>query len=221
MGSDIVSLEDLVSRFGMIDAEFVSTDCLPGAEVGKYVVRFYPYWEHPTYLEAMELGKVWSVPGREEGAQCVTVRAYGIQEVLLRSRPRVSEWSAPHSHPALFRFESSAEIICETEPNPRDLLRRLRARLRDEFDDDVLLSASGYGRDLTEPVSLGEFPRSLYIPLREELLALGVELLESPELPAGKVPPMLLLDGQDYVIAERFDVEVPKFRYHPSWVTLG
>ncbi len=54
MGSDIVSLEDLVSRFGLIDAEFVSTDCLPGAEVGKYVVRFYPYWEHPTYLEAME-----------------------------------------------------------------------------------------------------------------------------------------------------------------------
>lgn len=221
MGSAIFSLEDVVARFGLIDAEFVSNDCLPGAAVGKYVVRFYPYWEHPTYLHAMELGRTWSVPGRDEGAELVTVYAHGVEEVLLRKRSRVLEWSQPSKHPSLLRFENRAEIVCETEPNPRELLRRLRMRLRDEFDDQLLLAASGYGRDLTEPVSLGEFPRSLYLPIREELVSLGVELRDTAVPPASSIPPILLLDGQDYIIAERFEVEVPEFRFHPAWVTMG
>lgn len=221
MGTERMTLEAAVARFGLIDAEFISCSCLPGNEVGELVVKFYPYWEHPTYLHAMESGKTWQVPGRDEGAQIVTVRAYGIQEILLRRRTRVQEWAAPSTHPALFRFEDHGEVICETEPDPRTLLRALRRRLRDEFDDQLLLTASGYGRDLTEPVSLGEFPRSLCVPLREELCALGVELSPARDLEARTLPSMLLIDHQDYVIAERFEVEVPQFRFHPSWVTMG
>jgi len=207
-------------RFGLIDATFVFTDCLPGKQEATYVVRYYPYWDHPTYHHAMEIGKPWKVVGRAEAEQEVHVRLHGVQSVKLRERPQISEWSFPSAHPALFEYEEQLDITCESELAPKALRRKLRAEWVDVLGEGELMRVSGLGRDPIEPFHLGTFPRSLASSIETALSELSVDFRTRVASPASNVPEMLLIDGEDYVLCERLEVELPEFRHHPSWVVL-
>jgi hypothetical protein len=68
---------NLVDRFGHIDAEFVKSTGLFSSDdaIAELVVRFYPWWEHPQYLSAVERGERWGFSSYEAGKREVTVRA--------------------------------------------------------------------------------------------------------------------------------------------------
>lgn len=214
-----VNLFEATERFGLIDAELLEFRCQPGKD-GLIEVSFYPFWEHPIYQQAIESGKQWVVRGREAGAKVVRVRVEGVHELRLSRRDSIREWSAPVAHEALFRFEAVGELLVESEFEPRELRKRLRARHMDFASENTLLGCCGYGRDLMPPVSLGELPASLFHPVRDELFAMGVEfeILRTP--PSGTPPQMLMIDGHDYVIADRFVFEIPEFEHHADWVLL-
>ena len=67
--------------------------------------------------------------------------------------------------------------------------------------------------------SLGRFPASVGAAVRSVLDGLGVGYLEQDlGVSSETLPVMLLIDGEDYLIADDFDVDVPDFEHSPEWV---
>lgn len=80
---------------------------------------------------------------------------------------------------------------------------------------DPLFAESGRGG-----FSLGRFPASVVSAVHSVLDELGVDYLEQePLIPSEPLPVMLLIDGEDYLIAEDFEVDVPEFEHNTDWVT--
>ncbi len=67
----------VVDRFSHIDAEFVSSTSTLSPEGGQaaLVVRFYPWWEPPSYIAALERGEDWGFSSYESGKPVVQVSA--------------------------------------------------------------------------------------------------------------------------------------------------
>jgi hypothetical protein len=63
-----VNYRTIIDRFSHIDADFVNCRCeLDGGE-SFYRVRFYPWWKHPGFIEAMEKGNKWGFSDTENNA---------------------------------------------------------------------------------------------------------------------------------------------------------
>jgi hypothetical protein len=70
--------------------------------------------------------------------------------------------------------------------------------------------------------SLGRFPVSVVGAVRSALDDLDVSYFGAPvEVSDRPLPVMLLIDDEDYLIAEDFDVDVPDFEHDSAWVSAA
>jgi hypothetical protein len=70
--------------------------------------------------------------------------------------------------------------------------------------------------------SLGRFPVSVVGAVRSALDDLDVSYFGAPvEVSDQPLPVMLLIDDEDYLIAEDFDVDVPDFEHDSAWVSAA
>ena len=53
--------------------------------------------------------------------------------------------------------------------------------------------------------------------MREVLDEHGVLYVADTEPEAAEMPVLFLIDGDDYVIAKDFEVDVPEFEHRPEW----
>ncbi len=211
------NFRNIRDRFTHIDATLVACNCLPGADESRYVVRFYAWWEHPLYRAAIKSGENWGFTDVDEGARDVTVIAKNTCAVHLSTRANVTDWDFCEAHPALWRYEDRAEIFCNSNVDREALFDRVLARRLPFVDAAVLSEHLGLRARYTAPYSLGYFPHSLFTVIRAELEDMGARL-QLPRLPERKETPVLfLIDGEDYVIADDFDLEVPEFEHRPEW----
>ena len=209
---------NIVDRFRHIDADFVSATSRMTPEGGEaeVVVNLYPWWEHPLYRAAIERGENWGFSSAcAAGAREVRVKAVRPWAVHVSPRLNVIDWSFEVEHPLLWSFDD-ARIYVNGPYEPQALLDGLSAlELPNVSRDDLLphvglLSGPSIPRALTLPAQLCDPVLSVFRDLNVPVFA--------PNTPRRQVPAVVfLMDEEDYIIADDFEVDVPEFRHEPEW----
>jgi hypothetical protein len=225
-----VNYRELRDRVTHIDATFEScVISIPGES--HYSVRFYPWLEHPAFLDLADSGE-WQAHWPTEAAKVVTVYPVGLIEAYVRDRAEVTELEFVDSpHPFLWEFETEENILCR-DPLPPGALTELpsmiAAVLPYDADPESLSSLLNplrwsnprFAESGRGGFSLGRFPTSVVGAVRSVLDELAVGYLEQePLIPSETLPVMLLIDGEDYLIAQDLEVDMPEFEHNPDWVT--
>lgn len=211
-----VNFREVRDRFTHIDAEFVACTLGFGETEPKYAVKFYPWWEHPAHVEAVKEKKPWGFADYREGAREVTVYPLGLAEFRVSCHSEVIDWSFHETHPLLWPYEDSGEIFCNSDPPLEEVVRRVMAALPRVPKGDIYSYLDPL-LPFKAPFCLGTFPFSLFGVVEETLAELRVDAF-IPRRPQPKtLPVLLLIDGSDYIIADDFEIDVPRFEHRPEW----
>lgn len=215
------NFREVERRFRHIDGVLVSGDASfrQREEVAttRLVFAFYPWWEHPEYLAATIRNGPWGFEYSEEAYCHVVVDA--VEPLLCQLRPPgdAIEIAFSSDHPELWQFENQGEVFCNSGFEPRALIVALLKRKIPHVTQAVLLRYLAPYLVHEAPCSLGYFPRSLYLCVKEELLRMGVALFSAPDPEPTRAPVALFVDDELVVIANDFFVEVPDFEHRPEW----
>ena len=213
-----VNFKEVRDRFIHIDAEFVSWTCEFPEGHSELVVRFYPWWEHPLYIEAVTEGKPWGfAPDRDEPAKEVRVFPTGLMAFRLGRKPEVTEWEFVEDHPLLWDFENPQDIFCNSDFDMKELIERVEAARVPFVERQDLFRYLNPYNPYTAPFVIPRLPRSLFITVRQALEAMNVRIYFDREPEPGDPLVVLLLEDGDYIIAEDFDLDVPEFEHKDKW----
>lgn len=212
-----VNYRAVAERFSHIDADFVSATASLSVDRRAFelVVRFYPWWEHPRYMAAMERGDSWGFSSYEAAKREVRVRAVEPWVVHVSPRTEVTEWEFHEDHPLLWSLFVEETIFVNAPFDASVLFNRLLALVphaseRDLRDHIYLPPVEG------APFAIRVAPQ-LYAPVVSVLTQLDVPIY-SPDPPEPPRPAVVfLLDGEDYIIADDFEVDVPEFVHEDGW----
>lgn len=202
---------NIAERFGgHVDAEFVkSSGHLSSAgATAELVVRCDAWW--PRYVSAAQRGEDWRFSSFEAGQCEVTIRAIQPWAFRLSARQRVEEWSFEEAHPLLWDFADRPTVYANA-PFDReaffDGLMALALPNVSEADlrNYVLLPDPGRA-----PLGL-TMPAQLHEPVLTVFRRLSVPVFSPGSPRAPKPAVVLLVDDDDYIIAEDFEVDVPEF----------
>ena len=215
-----VNFRDVQHRFTHIDATLVSAKFSAGSRkpaTAEVVVRFYAWWEHPLYLQARELGTNWGFRDVDEGVRDVTV--FAIDPLECHFHPgdeTVTDWQFCEGHPIAWPYEDEAEVFCNSDPDIPRLIDAILAKETPFLTREIL---ERYLRPPASkaPFSLGHFPRPLFNAVRTELERTGVRLHVTRTPEHRPVPVVFLMDGDDFIVATDFELDVPKFEHRPEW----
>ena len=213
-----INYRDIQDRFGHIDAEFVRSDVnfSPQGGHASVTVRFYPWWEHPSYVSARDHGKAWGFTEAVQGRrQDVTVRAVAPYAARISQQVEVTDWSFSEEHPLLWDFSEQVTVYINGRLDVLALIERLlehrmpivtREDLQRYFDPAWV----------TVPSRGIAIPAHLYAKTLDCLAKMNVTVLQGsvPMIPKMTV---FLLGEDDYIVAEDFMVDLPDFRHDPEW----
>ncbi len=212
----IVNFREVQDRFTHIDAEFVSCTLGFGGETPRYTVSFYPWWEHPAYIEARNSGKPWGFTDCEDGCKPVTVYPKGLVQFRVTRITDVIDWAFLETHPLLWPYEDSGQIFCNSDPPLAKVAEGVRMALPHVPKED-LYSYLDPLLPYKAPFCLGTFPLTLFNVVEKVLADLGVAMFISPRPEKKPMPVLFLIGGYDYIIADDFDIDVPNFEHRPEW----
>lgn len=219
----------IADRFTHIDATFAGFDFDEGGDACLRV-RFYPWWEHPEYVCAIEGGKPWGFADTSSGEAQVTVFARNLRAVSFTGASYVTDWSFHREHPLLLPYEQSVQLFCNAALGQSETLRVMEVVeecIEDWFSPWRFLNASSLSSFLkladNESFSLGHLPQSMATRVQGVLQGLGVPTfvpqsgLRTSDSEFGTGLAVLLLDGADYLIADDFELDVPEFVHEPEY----
>lgn len=225
----LVNFREIRDRFTHLDAAFEScTIALPGES--HYAVRLYPWWEHPDCLAAVAEGASWEALWPPEAMKTVTVYPRGLIDARVRPATDVIDWEfldTPDQR--LWPYEVDDQVICGRSIS-MDLLLQLAseiARRADYYVDagevierlDPLKWRNPQEVERPGGFSLGRFPLSLLDAVHAALTEFDLPWVEHREpLSSPPLPVMFLIDGEDYIVADDFDVDVPDFVHGEGWI---
>jgi hypothetical protein len=224
-----LNFREIRDRFNHIDATFESSVIsMPGDS--HYAVRFYPWWEHPSFGELAASGG-WRAQWPSEAEKVVTVYPVDLIAACVRRTEEVVDWKFVDSaHPLLWPFEPYEDVQCKAALPSGALIQLpalidaalpyeagsalLAGLLNPVLWRDRRIAESGRGG-----FSLGRFPASVVAAVRSVLDEFGIGYLQQEALTAPEpLPVMLVIDGDDYLIAADLEVDVPEFEHNPDWV---
>lgn len=209
-------------RFTHIDATFVACRLGFPDDDAFYAVRFYPWWEHPAYLEAARRqSRRWSFPDSEAGAQEVRVYPRRLIAFQISADASHTDWSFTRSGPRLWRFEAAGQVFVNDPVEREALLDDVAARLRVSRDELAPWLAMREGWTAKPPFSC-RLPLTVLDAVCAALDARGVGHLVThrPE-PTAPPPVALVIDDQNYIVAEDFELDIPTFEHRPEWFVAG
>ncbi len=215
----IVNFREVQNRFTHIDAEFVSCTLGFAGQTPRYTVAFYPWWEHPAFVEAIESGKPWGFASGGDGSKPVTVYPKGLVQfrlTKLTDQEQVVDWAFIETHPLLWPYENSGQIFCNSNPPLAKVVEGIRKALPDVPKEDIYSHVDPLA-PYEAPFCLGTFPLTLFNVVEKVLADLGVATFISPRPEAKAMPVLFLIDGYDYIIADDFEIDVPEFKHRPEW----
>ncbi len=212
----LVNFKQVADRFGHVDGTLVSAS-LGFPESQPYVtVRFYPWWEHPLYLEAREKDGPWAFADCEEGGRDVTIHPRDmVAFAMSRFAEPIECWFA-ESGPYVWPYEPDGEIFVNQPVDLDALTTAVAKRLDVQRSDarriiDVPLSYAE-----SPPFSL-RLPQSVLIAAMEALDRLGVGYHKSFTPDGEPSPVAFVIDDETWIVAKDFDVDFPEFEHRPEW----
>ncbi len=223
----LVNYREIEERFSHIDAEFVNAHVALPEREAHYSVRFYPWWEHPRYVEARVQGNPWRFQYDEGAKQLVTVIAQEVFEARLsQSAGTVTDWSFHDDHPLLWAHRQSHQILCTTALTTQQttaIIDLVRAEAGHHENPYRFLNmprdtATFYEWAASGAFVLGDFPVPLYHKVIAFLDQIGAEYLGQGQVALMIGGPVLfLVDDDDYIIAADFTLDVPEFVHQSKW----
>jgi hypothetical protein len=214
-----LNFRDVQDRFSHIDAEFVVSTCDVAAGQCSYTVKFYPWWEHPSYLQAVERGLPWGFTDTQIAAKQVTVWSVQPRKCrlsFLDPGADVIDWLFTEQHPLLWAYEDQGNLYCNDSVDGHRLTACVREHCPD-CPDHWLWALYERAQRFKAPFSLGRLPRSLFKLCEQVLMDMGVRTF-APHPPSNtKTPILFLIDGEDYIIAEDFELDVPTWEHSLDW----
>lgn len=223
-----VNFREVAERFTHIDARFVACEVGLPENDGFFTVEFYPWWEHPLYLQARAAGANWEVSTQnEEALRPVTVFPKRVHQARLSQSVDVTDWGFTQNHPLLWQYEASQEITCNAPLSLEQWMQIMEA-VRDKLTGhccwaDLSRYAAHdnvYRWGKSGSFSLGHFPRPLFLAIREALDERRIPYFARSEPKPVQVPVLFLIDEYDCIIADDFELEVPEFVHKPEWFSL-
>lgn len=208
---------EILDRFSHIDADFV------GCELGFperrpwYRVRLYPWWEHPAYVEAIAEDARWGYgPGAELGKREVTVYPLGLVGFRITRRDTVTDWSFEEGGPRVWPHEPWGQLFVNGAIDRDALIGALEQRLGNRASDLATIVAPPAGAAWAAPLSL-RLPRSVLRATEGILGERGVDCFVAEAPAEGTTPAAFVIDGDDYILADDFEVDVPAFEHRAEW----
>jgi hypothetical protein len=226
-----VNYRQVEDRFGHIDGQFVEARIhLLGRSNGEIeadesciTIEYYPWWEHPRVAAAIKAGASWRFVTEPDRGR-LTIYPLGIREVRLSAHPDCTDVGFTQKHKLLWDYEEKTILFC-TGPFPRDLWTPVVQTIAKELGRPFTVSdVTPYLR--VKPVerwgahgsfALGHFPTTLFHTVRRTLADRGIPTY-APCEPQEKPPPVLFALGDDYIVADDFEVDMPEFEHRPEWV---
>ncbi|MGI4787474.1 MAG: hypothetical protein ACRYFS_01345 [Janthinobacterium lividum] len=218
-----ISWREVTKRFSHIDAHFVRCEIGLPQHDGFFTVELYPWWEHPLYLEAWKDNKNWGFSGSTEGLLEVTVYPKDVMKFQISRQSEVIDWDFTQEHPILWQYEKQGQITCNgpmTLEQWMEISAVVKERLTGynreaDIADYATRQIHRYGH--TSSFSLGSFPYTVFTVLRQVLDEQDTRYYAASEPEATEMPVVFLIDADDYIIANDFEIDVPEFVHKPEW----
>ena len=218
-----ISWREAIKRFTPIDADFVGCEIGLPQHNGFFTVSLYPWWEHPLYLEARDAGANWGFRNIMEGALEVTVCPKDVIKFQLSQQTEVVDWDFTQEHPLLWDYESHGTITCNspvTLEQWMEIAAQVEARLAGYIREGKVANLAvkqvhQFGH--TGSFGLGQFPLTVFHQLCLLLDEYGIRYYIPYEPKPKDLPVLFLIDGDGYIIANDFEVDVPDFVHKPEW----
>lgn len=218
-----ISWREVTKRFSHIDAHFVSCEIGLPHNDGFFTVALYPWWEHPLYLEAREENKSWGFTNSAGGFSNVTVYPKKVYQSRLSRQEEVTDWDFTQEHPILWQYEEQGAITCNG-PLTLEQWMEISALAKDKLtghNRQVNVAEYGIWQVLkwghTSSFSLGSFPHPLFQVLHQVLDDQGISYFAAFQPKPTQLPVAFLIDDDDYIIADDFEIDVPEFAHKPEW----
>lgn len=212
----LVNYRKVADRFGHIDGELVGAS-LGIPESNPYLtVRFYPWWEHPQYLEARENNEPWAFADVEEGAREVTIHPRGLVAFAMSRYAEVTDCWFAQSGRYIWPYEPDGQIIVN-QPVDLDALAAAVAETLDAPVSEVRRIVDVSPPYAEKPPFSLRLPRSVLVAAMEGLDDLGVGYHKSYVPDDEPLPVALVIDDDNWIVAEDFEVDFPDFEHRPEW----
>lgn len=198
-----IGWQEFIGRFPEVEVRFVNCEIGLPRRDSFFTVAFH----------------AWNAVNTSEEDVEVTIYAKNVRQVKLSGYPEWEEiegWDFTQQHPLLWDYEWSGSIVCLSPLHP-EVWRQIAAQAQEEltvYNREV--NVADYAARQVEQwghigsFALGSFPLPLYQVLVPILEAHGIRCFLPSEPPPTPVPVLFLIDGEDYIIADEFEVEVPE-----------
>ena len=221
-----VNFRSVADRFTHIDGQIVRVTAERAQDgavnSARVVLRLYPWWEHPKYLEAIRTEAHWGFDWPDEAERELVIEAVNPIRTEIRAGSSAIDMAFLTEHPLLWEFEDNAEIFCNSNVDRGRLIDAVVAGEPPNVSaENVLRYISPLTADPPVPFSLGSFPATLFGHVKNALTLQGAKLF-IPREPAETQPLVLLsIDGNVTIVADDFLVEVPHFEHRSEWFAPG
>lgn len=219
----------VADRFRHIDSRFMGFELDPSTWNAALRVRLYPWWEHPAYLSAVAAGRPWGFDyDLSEAGVIVTVFATETAGFRLTRTNDIVDWAFLDDHPLLLPFRPTTQIFCnsrldrETAISVVDRVERSLGGWHSPFRFLSSSTIQGW-LELAESgsFSVGHLPDVVAAGVKELLEQRGASMQIVGTKTRASEHKVLLLDGEDYVIAMDFELDVPEVTHRPEYFAPG
>lgn len=213
-----INYKQIEDRFNHVDAHFVSSTCSFNSGENYFKIRFYPWWEHPSYLKAVEHNENWGFSNTEEGMKDVTIFPINLYEFKLSKIVDVIDILFTSDHPLLWKYQDVGKLFCNSPFDMRDLVEKvLSANIPFVRQSNILEFLDPY-LAYSPPFALPEMPQSLFEVVKNTLREMNVKIHISKDTNNNETPPILFIADEDnYMIADDFELDIPVFEHKEEW----
>lgn len=205
-----ISWQEFIGRFPEAEVRFVGCEIGLPRRDGFFTVSF-DWWGGANVLDAEDIE--------------VTIYARTVRDVSLSGDlevGRIESWDFTQRHPLLWEYEWLGSIVCLSPLTPQlwQQIAVLAQEALTGYDREVNVAeyavrqVDQWGQ--TGSFALGRFPLPLYQVLLPILDAQGIRCFLPNDPKPTPLPVLFLIDDEDYIIADDFEVDVPGAMYAPK-----
>jgi len=214
-----INYKQIVDRFSHVDAQFVSATCSFNSGENYFKICFYPWWEHPSYLKAIEHNESWGFYKTLEGMKDVTIYPINLYEYKLSKIIDVIDIIFTPDHPLLWKYQDIGMLFCNSPFDMRDLIEKVVASNIPFVHQFNIFEFLDPYLSYSPPFALPQMPQRLFDIVKNALQEMNVKVHISKDTNNNNndTPILFLADEDNYMIADDFELDIPIFEHKTEW----